>query len=172
MRPGCAWARTGRLVPARRLWKCDRHTAVAADGADVRPRAGAASAGVRHVDGRRATADGLPRSARMLASSRPLPHAHAAWRPFCPVDSTASAATRQISAVRSYAQKHGRGAPNPGSIHGLAAPGLRKRGCEIPPVSPPTLPGAPGGAKPRWNEPATRRQARGAKGGFGAVNAA
>ena len=60
---------------------------LAAEVGDARPRSLAAPAGVRHADGRRTTAGGLPSAREQVPS-----HAHAAWRPYCAVDSTLTAA--------------------------------------------------------------------------------
>ena len=60
-------------------------------------------AGVRHLDGRRTTAGGLPSAREQVPS-----HAHAAWRPYCAADSTSTAARARClpETPRSTAEEH------------------------------------------------------------------
>jgi hypothetical protein len=95
-----------------------------AEVGDVRPLALAAAAGVRHADGRRTTAGGLPSAREQVPS-----HAHAAWRPYCAADSRATAARARClpEKPRSTAEEH----PAPARSMAWPLP-LSWRGCGGP----------------------------------------
>ena len=102
---------------------------------DARPLALAAPAGVRHLDGRRTTAGGLPSAREQVPS-----HAHAAWRPFCATRGRPLRLARSLPETpRSTAEEH----PAPARSMAWPLP-LSWKGREGPRAAPST------GLQSRW----------------------